>query len=364
MLVATVAAVLLGVLLVYKLAFYIAPFIIAFLISSLLEPLIRFIVRNTKLSRKVVAPVTLLFFMLCFGVLVTLAIIRLVDEIKSISKILPNFLTDLYTNSIVLINKAEEIYEWLPKEIADNIETIIANLTNSVMNIANTLVNAIVKGAFATAISIPEALIFTLITILSTYFLTSDRDRISGYFKTHFPDSWVSRFSNLRNEMFTALFGYLRAQLIIMSITFTELFIGLSVIRVKYALVLAFLIGIVDALPVLGTGTFLIPWSIYNFLIGNIRMGVSIIVLYAIILIVRQMIEPKILGHQIGVYPLLTLMAMYAGLKLFGVAGLILGPITFLLIRNILSGIYKKRSIKDILNKSGPQGNNINGDKT
>jgi sporulation integral membrane protein YtvI len=163
------------------------------------------------------------------------------------------------------------------------------------------------------------------------------------------PESWISRVLKIKKDLFVAIFGYIKAALIIMAITFTELLIGLSIIGVEYPLMLAFLIAIIDALPVLGTGGILIPWSLYSFVTGDIRMGISLIALYLVVLVIRQIVEPKVVGQQIGVYPLLTLLAMYIGLKMIGFAGLILGPITFLLIRNILTTIYKNRPIKDII---------------
>jgi sporulation integral membrane protein YtvI len=363
-LVATVAAVLLGVFLVYKLSYFIAPFLIAFLIASLLEPVVRFMVRKMKISRKVAAPVVLLVFIAGFGVLLILAILRIINEIKSFSNMLPRIFNDIYANAMSLIDKASDAYDqWLPHEVTYNIESIITNITSSLINMAKSFASTLVKGAFSTAFSIPEIVIFIAVTILSTYFLMSDRDKIFKYFKTHFPDKWVSKVTSFKNDTFSALFRYLKAQLIIMTITFAELFIGLSIIRVKYALILAFVISIIDILPILGTGTILIPWSLYNFLTGDIRMGVSLIILYVIILIVRQMIEPKIVGYQLGLYPLLTLMAMYIGLKLIGVLGLILGPIAFLLVKNILMGIFKNRSVREILSNPVPRQNNSNGKK-
>ena len=132
-----------------------------------------------------------------------------------------------------------------------------------------------------------------------------------------------------------------------MSITFTELFIGFSIIGVGYSLLLAFVTGIIDAFPVLGTGTILIPWALYEMIFGTFRTGLFLIILYAVVTIVRQLIEPKILGPD-RVHPLMTLIAMYAGLKVFGFFGLILGPIIFLMLKNIISGIMKDRTVKDL----------------
>jgi len=147
----------------------------------------------------------------------------------------------------------------------------------------------------------------------------------------------------MKNGVFSSLFKLLTAYLIIMSITFTELLIGLSIIHVKYSIVFAFLICIVDILPVLGTGTILIPWTIYEFIIRDTRMGVSVLTLYIVILVVRQLLEPKIIGHQIGVHPLISLISIYAGLQLLGAIGLILGPIIMIIIKNTYSILYKDK---------------------
>ena len=126
-------------------------------------------------------------------------------------------------------------------------------------------------------------------------------------------------------------------------------FIGFNIIGVSYSLLLAFIISVFDAFPIFGVGGFLIPWAIYSFFTGSIRMGISLFILYFIVLIVRQTVEPKILGNQIGVHPLVTLIAMYTGLKLLGFIGLILGPITALLFKNIISGMLRNRPLKEFI---------------
>jgi len=340
-----VAGVIAGIFLFYRLSFYIMPFIIAFVIASIAEPIIRLLMRTAKMPRKVAAPITLLFFICSFGVIITLIIVRLINEIKSVAVALPDILSNLYIDITVWVNKGIDIFQWLPPEITDSIGSILSDLSTNLTD----LLKSITKGAYITAVSIPETLLFIIITILSTYFISSDREKISKFFTSQFPESWINKIKNIINDMFSALLGYIKAQLILMAITFTELFIGFTLIRIKYSLLLAFIISILDALPILGTGGFLVPWSIYSFLTGNVRIGVSLLILYGIILTVRQLIEPKIVRTQIGIYPLVTLIAMYSGLKIFGFIGLILGPIMVLLIKNILVGVLKNRPIKNLL---------------
>jgi sporulation integral membrane protein YtvI len=346
-----VVSVVAGVFLTFRLAFFMLPFLIAFALSSLMEPVIKFFANKLHISRKIVAPVALLLLLAIIALLAVLGILRLIEEIKNLITAAPSFLSTLYSQIMELMNKGSEYIEWLPEEITANLGSVISNLSSTITNFGKT----IVKGAFVTAISLPEAIIFTIITALATFFMMKDRHKIASTLRHQLPESWVNRILTIKNDLFTAIFGYLRAAMIIMVITFTELLIGLSIIGVDYALLLAVLIAIIDALPVLGTGGVLIPWSLYSFVTGDIRMGISILVLYVVVLVIRQTIEPKIVGHQIGVYPLITLLAMYAGLKMIGFAGLIIGPITFILIRNILATIYKDKSIKEILSPSSVQ---------
>jgi sporulation integral membrane protein YtvI len=331
----------------YRASYYFVPLIIAFAISSIIEPIIRAIIRRTNMPRKTAAPIVLLLFIIPLAIIATLVVLRLITEIKSFAMVLPKNIISFYESIESLIAKSTEFYHWLPSEISSNLDNVILNLSNSIIRV----LNSIVEGTVSTVISLPQALVSIIITILATYFMASDRDKIYNFFRAQFPDKLTDKALSIKNDIFSALFGYLRAQLILISITFSELFIGFTIIGVRYSLLLAFITSIVDALPVLGTGTILIPWSVFNFITGNFRVGVSLLIIYVIILIVRQLIEPKILSRQIGVYPLVTLTAIYAGLRVFGVLGLILGPVIVLVVKNVVKGALKGKPLKDIFNK-------------
>ena len=120
-----------------------------------------------------------------------------------------------------------------------------------------------------------------------------------------------------------------------MSLISTICFIGLSIINVRYALLIAVIIGIIDALPVFGSGFIIWPWCIYNLIIGNYGMTIGLIILYVVLLITRQFLEPKIIGKQIGIHPLVTLMSIYIGIKIFGVFGFIIGPCIIIIIKSL-----------------------------
>ena len=193
---------LLGIILItfvlIKLSVYIAPFIIAFIIASIIEPIIRFLMRKAKMRRKLAAPIVLTFFIITFVLIITLVITRLIQEMKSIVVVLPEIGSDVYAYLNMLVSKGVDIFEWLPSEITINIGNIVSKFSESLTNI----LNSIIKGAFITAISIPEALIFTIVTIVSIYFISSDRERISKFLSFQFPEKWINKSKSIIADMF------------------------------------------------------------------------------------------------------------------------------------------------------------------
>jgi len=340
-----IIGILAGTLIAIRLVFFLAPFVLALVIANLVEPLIKLMVNRLKLNRRIAALISVVLIASTFGLLLTLLITKLVSEINSIYHNFPKYYATFSGDINSLITEADKLYKWLPDEVSQNIGGIVSGLSKPLTD----LLNSIVSGAFATAFFLPQVLVFVLATILATYFFASDRHMLSELIKNQIPESFIDKFNSIKDDMFTALLGYVKAQLILMSITFTELTIGFFIINVKYYVLFALIISIIDALPILGTGGVLIPWAIYEFITGDFRTGIAILFLYAIVLIVRQLIEPKVLGQQIGVHPLLTLLAMYTGLQIFGVFGLIIGPVSVLLLKNILKGIFKNKSLKEFI---------------
>ncbi len=334
-----------GIILALRLSIYVAPFIIAFAVSSAIEPLIRFLMKKAKFPRRLAAIVSLLLVVSLITVLMLLLVSRLYNEVVSLTNERPQFLIEIYQNVSATIKKALDAYLDLPDGITSNITKMISNLSQSISKV----VDPFVKGLYNTAVSIPQVLIFIIVTILATYFISSDRDRIYESIKHNLPDVVLEKAISIKDNIFSALFGYIRAQLILMTITFTELSIGFAIIGINRFILLALVISFIDAFPILGTGGVLVPWAIYEFISRDFRMGVSLIILYLIVLVIRQLIEPKILGQQIGLHPLITLMAMYLGTQFYGIVGFILGPIIVLLFKNIVSGFIKQKSIKEII---------------
>jgi len=343
--------VVLSVYALFKLSLFIAPFVIAFLISSLIEPINLFFMKKLNISRKTATAFSLILVLLFLGTVVTLTVSKFISELFNLSSLMPSYIADIYQSINALMKKSAEIYPVLPEGFTKAVDVIVSNLSIALMQ----MFDSFIKRILNTAISIPQMMLFILVSILSTYFLSCDRTKINNFIKSQLPANWISKFISVRDDMFSALFGYLRAQLILMLITFLQLYIGFLFIGVKQPLSLAALICLIDALPILGTGSVLLPWSIYEFIMGNFNQGLSIIVVYVVVFMVRQIIEPKLVSQQIGVHPLITLFAMYFGLQLFGVMGMILGPITAIFLKNVFSGVLKNRPIKVFFEKEKPK---------
>jgi sporulation integral membrane protein YtvI len=210
----------------------------------------------------------------------------------------------------------------LPPEVLnitqDVLKTVFEKLTTFLSSTTTFLIEIVT--------ALPTTFIFFIITLIATFFLTKDKYIIRDFIFKQLPTTWGSKLTSLKTDLFMALFGFIKAEFIILSVTFTESFIGLSLIGVDYAFTLAIIIALFDILPVLGTGGIYVPWAIVHLIRGNYVTGIALLVLYGVITVVRYMIEPKIVGQQLGIHPVVTLMSMFAGMKLIGAAGLILGP--------------------------------------
>ncbi len=341
-----IAAVILAIFLFLKMGKYIVPFILAYFFASLIEPIVKFIERKLRIPRKIGTVFSILVVLGAIISIFTFLIIRLIKEIENVYQSIElniDSISGFFTN---LVDQINGFYIQLPVEITDIINKAAQDLVSNLKDLLQPIVN-MAQVPIQVALILPEVLVFILVTILATYFMSSDKNKIMKFLDGQIPSDWLKRTRGITNNVFVALFGWLRAQLIIMTITFSEVLVGLLIIGVENALLIALIIALVDVLPVLGAGSVLIPWSIINLISGNTKLGLSTFLLYVIVLFVRQLIEPKIVGQQIGVHPLFTLAGMYVGLKLLGVLGMFVGPLTIIILKYVLEGLLKADSFKN-----------------
>ena len=194
--------------------------------------------------------------------------------------------------------------------------------------------------------SLPTITIYVIITILSVYFVCTDRIYILDFMEHHMPKKWVQKIGIHVKEITRKLGGYLKAEAILILVSFVISLVGLYILKfvgmnVKYPLLIALGIGFVDALPILGSGSVMAPWAVVEALNGDIQLGISILSLWLIMSIVRQFLEPKIVSGKIGIHPIFTLIAMYTGFKVIGVMGMLVGPIVLIILKSVFANVLE-----------------------
>lgn len=331
-----------------RLAFFYMPFLIGFIISLIIEPLIRKIAKNTGIARKTSAIIVLIVIFTILIGLIIWGVITLVTESSNLLDSLNIYIEKI--SSLIQGFKIDEIN--LPQKVIK----IIENCTSKLLGEVTTVATDFLTKTLQKVTLIPIALIYITITILSTYFICADKFYILDQVEHHIPRIWVKRLIKHLRAISSALGNYLKAEVILITISFFIILIGLYIgkfsgLNIQYPLLCALGIAFVDALPILGSGTVILPWAIFSFIEGNISLSLLLVGLYILSLIVRQMLEPKLVSNKIGIHPIFTLIAMYTGFKVIGIIGLFLGPIILIILKNIFSTMIDEGIVKTIFNR-------------
>lgn len=328
------------------------PFLFAWNIAFFMNPIVNFLQIHARLPRVIAVLIVLIFIFGLLASLLTLLIAQLISGANFFQETLPDyifqlvgFIEDWLTKTVIPF--FQEIGSYLNSLPDNQQETITSKINELGSSIAGTLAN-LLQTLFTKIPAFiswfPNAATVFIFTIAGTFFISKDwykLKRMSGkYLPIHFKQSGMKVYLELRK----ALFGFFRAQLTLITITAVIVLVGLIILRVEYALALAFIIGLIDLLPYLGTGIVFIPWISYQFIVENYYLGIGLAVLYLIIIVQRQLMEPKIVSTNIGISPLASLVSIFVGLQLFGLFGLFIGP----LVAVIISTLYKTEVLKSI----------------
>lgn len=324
----TVWALLIIGLLKYALP-YLLPFVLAFIIAFILKPIINKVADKTRLSRKQAAiGVLTLLYLLIVGLLALLGINLIVYAAEWLSG-----LPEYYSRSVKPVfdtqwNSFERILAGLDPSLVNFFSTAGDSISSAVSNLLSGVSSGAITFASGVATKVPLFIVVLFLTIIASYFLVVDYYKVSNFIARQFSEEGRRLLFVIKKCVVDTLLSFARAYGIIMSITFVEMSVGLLILGVNNALLIALVTAVVDIVPVFGTGTILIPWAIYSLFSGNLKMAIGLAIIYGVITAVRQIIEPRIVGKQIGLYPLLTLICMFIGARLFGLWGLFGFPIT------------------------------------
>ncbi len=319
------------------------PFILGAGLGALASGLAVRLSKYTGASKKTVSFAVLIFLLASFVTLLFFGIRRLLGELGRLAE----GISSGEGTAGEFLRNALEILERLGKKLAsllpdtgsgsidEKSETINAFIEKIAGDTLSAMGSAIPGILSAILKALPELLIGLVVTVIAAFYFTLDGERIRKGIRSVLPESAKKMLSHIKKEAAVAAIGYLRSYSLILLITFAEIFFGLSVLGVEYSLLIAAVTAIVDILPVLGVGIVLLPWALFALVTKDIFLGVGLLLLYVITIVVRQFIEPRIVGENLGLHPLLTLAAFYLGYRLFGFAGILLAPLTLVAWRAI-----------------------------
>lgn len=306
-----------------KILGFFMPFVIGWVIALVANPLVRFLERRVKLLRRHSSAIIII------GVLglVVAAFYwigsYLYVELSGLAKDLPVIYQMAAKDITGAIHNSRKLFEFLPDSLQNVFDQISMNLGSYIGALFSKAAAPTVEIAGNVAKSIPNVLVYTVITIFSAYLFIAEHDRILSWIKGHAPKFILNYMGYLKKDAKGLIGGYFLAQFRIMFVIAGILAAGFLILGVKYGLVLSILIALLDFLPVFGTGTVLIPWGIVKLFTGEYAYGIGLILLYITTQVVRQIIQPKIVGDTMGLSPLATLLFLYLGYKISGLAGMI-----------------------------------------
>ncbi len=291
---------IIAVYLAFKLAVFYMPFLIAFIISLIVEPIIKRVVRKTKLTRKTSAIIVLLF---AFAILIGLIVwgtASVISEASNLLQGLNGYIEKGYEQIQWLIDNMDFKKIKIPEQVYNIIQNSLGDFFSTASNWIRNILTSLLNGVT----QIPIIGIYIVITLLATYFICADKLYILDQMEHHFPKLWIKKLRIHLKELTTTLGGYLKAEVILVIISFVEVLVGLYIFKfigfnVPYPLLAALGIGFVDALPILGSGTVMVPWAVISAINGDINLAIALLILYVIVLVVRQLLEPRIVSGQI-----------------------------------------------------------------
>lgn len=336
-----IAGTIAGIFAIYFVGKLVIPFIIGFLIALFLNPLVEFLQKHTKMHRSFAVIVSILIVTGIISAIITLLVNEMVQGFAYLSIVVPEhyhdfmeFIKHFYTTKALpfysnLLDLFQDLDESQKSAILDSIQFVGQRVTDTLSDLVQSFGNLVITIIK----SLPTIMTVLIISMLAAFFISKDWYRIVKGLREKTPDKVVDRINSIYEGLYRALFGYLKAEFKITFISAVIVFIGLLIMRVEHALSIALIIWFIDFLPYIGAIIIFLPWAIYAFSTGDFFIGTGLAILYGLVVLQRQLIKPKVLSSSLGISPLMTLITMYAGFKLLGFAGIIVGPLTFILLK-------------------------------
>lgn len=328
------------VLLRYALSI-ILPFAISFLIVSISRPLVNKISKHTRVPKGVISLFVIGIILVALIYLMILASSALLDQIGSIISKIAEHLgqENNYINST--LSALEELMSKFPflKGSIEQNSSIYSIALEMATNAITALSSRITLALGKIIASMPEMVVTVVVILLSLFYFSKDYKKITSALISKLPTPVKEKLPRIKKDILLVISSFVRSYIIIFFITFAQVFCGLLILKVENAFAISIIVALVDILPVLGVGIVLVPWSLVALAMQNTTLGIGLLVLFSVVYVVRQIIEPRIVSSQMNVHPLIAIFAMYAGLKIAGIGGMIIAPFFAFSAKTIYDGL-------------------------
>lgn len=312
------------------------PFLLGYCAARLAEPLVRQMENGSRLPRWACSGICVMIVLLVLVLALVLVGQILLREALGLAHRVPVWLESVQTPWMELKLWLMDLALRAPDGLCGLLRSGLEQLFNSGSLILEKGSEWLLTAATGLIGAMPDLVLFLVTAVLASFMLSTRLPQIHCWLGEHLPQKWQDQAMEGYHRLKSALGGWVKAQCKLMGITFLILTAGFALLGVEFPVLMAGLLSLIDALPVLGIGTALIPWAVLSFLRRDTVLGVGLLILYGTAALVRTGLEPRLIGKQIGLSPLLTLFAMYAGYRLCGLAGMILFPVAAMLVRQFL----------------------------
>ncbi len=324
---------LLSLLIVILVIIYILPvsipILFALVTSMAIDPLVRIAQKKFKWQRKISVISVYIFVLGIISSILYYTVTQLIGKIISFTKAAPEYINSL---SIVWSDAQSKLFQFTSGMPDDVVKTVQKEFSSIFLSMKDSILNLISTDNIMTLLTdVPNYLVSLIVYMIALFLFMLELPELKKMMFRHLTTSTAEKVRYMITKLNTVILGFLKAQLLVSLIILAVTFVGLLLIVPKYAVVMALVIWVIDIIPILGSIIVLAPWSIYAFISGDVPTGTKLAILAFVLLIIRRTVEPKVMGSQIGLSPLPTLIAMFIGLKLVGFLGFFIGPLVVIL---------------------------------
>ncbi|MFD0692500.1 sporulation integral membrane protein YtvI [Paenibacillus sp. GCM10027628] len=342
----TVVIMVFGLLLLYELFTVGLPFSLALVMAIFLDPITVLLMRGIRVNRMTAATVVSTLFTLLTLTLFYFIGLNVVTELIDLGRKAPNYMEEVNKYVDQAVTRTQGFYESLPPEMAPQVQTWLEHGTATLTGALTDVFSGISGFFINVAGKIPNMFIWLIVFVIALYLFMFSLPKLKVAFLSMFEEQSKGKMENVLVNLRGAIFGFIRAQLIMAVLTYLVTFIGLLVLRAEYPLAISLLVMVMEFVPIVGTGLVFIPWFTYQLLVGHTALGIGLLVLFLVLTIFRRIVEPKVLSDAVGINALAALISLYVGFELMGLMGLFLGPLVVIIYQAMRKAGLLKLSIK------------------